>query len=267
MKKYILFLSILLCASQLFSSELTDLYMQRMKAENSGNSHSLYLLDHAIAEEYMSQRNYELARLFWEKSMNSAPCDSAVISMKLNLLRLDIVEAKISAAESGLLSLYFDQSIQKDQKYRINYLLCLLSALNGDYDHCREYFSNMVAMDPSWPENSPAVLDSLFKKSDLRKNKSKARLMSGFLPGSGQIYAKNGKGALGAIGLAVFWGGMFTYDIIQQDYYSALVVLLWPWQRYHRGNIMNAAESVQQYNLKIQDEINRTLLQYLAENE
>lgn len=267
MRKQIILLSLFLFASQILLADLTDLYTQRMNMEKSGNTHSLYLIDHAIAEEYMSQQNYELARVFWEKSMLAAPCDSAVISMKLNLLRLDIVEGQLSVAESGLLSLYFDQTIEEDQKYRINYLLCLLSALKGNYDQCRGYFSNMVATDPSWPEESPLVLDSIFRKAELRKDKTKAKWLSGFLPGSGQIYANNAKGALGAIGLAVFWGGMFSYDVIQQDYYSALVVLLWPWQRYHRGNIMNAGESVSQYNLKIEDEINRALLHYLAENE
>ena len=246
----------------LASESLVDLYQNRMAAEENGRTDDLWMIDMQLADYYVSQNNYETARQFLESSIIYAP-EPYRTDRKIDLYRLDMINGHISRAESGLIDLYF-YADRVDQRSRAALLLGILNALKGDYEHSKSYLMQSVELNGLSSEGFESRLDSLMRDAKKRKNTETAKWMSAFLPGSGQIYAKNAKGAVGAIGIAVFWGGWFVYDIIQQDYYSAALVLLWPWQRYHGGNIQNAGHSVEDYNAKIEDGINRALLDYLS---
>ncbi len=242
---------------------LVSLYSRRMQAETTGRRDSLEIIDLAIADRYLAQGNFPLARKFLESSMMLAE-EETVPERKMDLYRLDIIEGNFSRAESGLLSLYhFTQA--PHVRSRSAMLLGLLKALSGDYDASRDYVKESFEIGGLWTDELGTALDELLKDAKNRKKVLTAKYLSAFLPGAGQIYAKNAKGAVGAIGIAAFWGGWFAYDLLQQDYFSAALVLLWPWQRYHRGNIQNAGYSVERYNALIEDAINRELFEFLSE--
>jgi len=233
-----------------------------MKAEEMGHKNELVLIDMALAEHYLSVLDYKTARIFLEKSILNAT-DPVLSDRKLDLYRLDIIEGKFDIAESGLINVYF-YSKNNDQRSRSAMLLGVLFALKGEYEDSRKYLTESLKLEGVWDEDFNSTLDSLLLDAKKRKNIETAKWLSAFLPGAGQIYAKNAKGAIGAIGIAAFWGGWFAYDLIQKDYYSAALILVWPWQRYHRGNIQNAGYSVETYNARIEDGINRALLEYLS---
>lgn len=241
---------------------LVSLYSRRMQAETTGRRDSLEVIDLAIAGQYLDRGNFSLARTFLERSMMLAD-EATVPERKMDLYRLDIIEGNFSRAESGLLSVYHFTQVPHVRS-RSSMLLGLLNALSGDYDASREYLRESFEIEGLWSQEFEAALDDLLKDAKKRKHVMTAKYLSAFLPGAGQIYANNAKGAVGAIGIAAFWGGWFVYDLWQQDYYSAALVLLWPWQRYHRGNIQNAGYSVERYNALIEDAINRKLLEYLS---
>lgn len=258
----ILLILCLLTAFCMADSELVSLYEGRMEAEKMQQKDTLELIDLALAEHYLSQEDYRTARRFLELSMDHAS-DSVLVERKLDIYRLDIIEGHFSSAESGLLSLYY-YTEHITQHSRAAMLLGIIKALEGNYEEAKTYLIESVELQKEWDSSFEMQLDSLLQDAKKRKRVETAKWLSGFLPGTGQIYAKNPKGAVGAIGIAAFWGGWFVYDLLQHDYYSAALVLLWPWQRYHRGNIQNAGYSVESYNAVIEDEINQALLEYLS---
>ena len=259
--KYIVF--IFLLGSILFANDtLISLYSDRMKAEEAGLKDKLVLIDMALAENYLSVSDFKTARIFLENSISYAQ-EPLLTDRKLDLYRLDIIEGDLDRAESGLINVYYFTQDQ-EQRSRTALLLGILNALKGDYENSREFLVQSLKLKEMWTPEFETSVDSLIQDAKKRKNIETAKWLSGFLPGAGQIYAKNVKGAIGAIGIAAFWGGWFAYDLIQQDYYSAILVLAWPWQRYHRGNIQNAGHSVEDYNARIEDGINRALLEYLS---
>jgi hypothetical protein len=244
------------------NNDLVALYDQRMLAEQNNDVETLLFVDAKLAEHYLSVSDYATARIFLENSISYAK-EPLLTDRKLDLYRLDIIEGDLDRAESGLINLYY-YTKNSEQKSRTALLLGILNALKGDYENSREFLIQSLKLKDMWTDEFETNIDSLLQDAKKRKNIQTAKWLSGFLPGAGQIYAKNAKGAVGAIGLAAFWGGWFAYDLMQQDYYSAVLVLVWPWQRYHRGNIQNAGYSVEEYNARIEDGINRALLEYLS---
>ncbi len=242
--------------------ELIELYRARMEAEQALNIPALVQIDSKLAESYLNQRKYAQARVFLENAIVNAE-EPVLTDIKLNLYRIYMIESDFDKAESGLISIYFyNEDIA--QRMRAAYLLGILNALKGKYTDSRKYLIESLTLNGELTPGIEKTLDSILADAKKRKNRDKAKWMSTFIPGSGQIYAKNAKGAIGAVGIAAFWGGWFVYDLIQKDYYSALLVLMWPWQRYHRGNIQNAELSVDEYNAKVEDGINRELLEFLG---
>ena len=255
---------LLLLANFLFANDkLISLYANRMKAEEAGLKDKLVLIDMTLADHYLSVSDFKTARIFLENSIVNAQ-EPMLTDRKLDLYRLDIIEGEMGRAESGLINIYY-YTKDIDQRSRTSLLLGILNALKGDYENSREFLIQSLKIKELWTPEFEISIDSLLQDSKKRKNIETAKWLSTFFPGTGQIYAQNAKGAIGAIGIAAFWGGWFVYDIVQQDYYSAALVLLWPWQRYHRGNIQNAGHSVETYNALIEDGINRVLLEYLSE--
>jgi hypothetical protein len=244
------------------NNDVIDLYAQRMQAEEHADTEQLIQMDLKLADHYLSNSKYHHARLFLEHAA-SISTEPELSNIKLDIYRLDIIESDFDRAESGLIDIYF-YTENNEIRVRSSYLLGILNALKGKYDESKDYLMKSMQLQGTWSEEVLTTLDSLMKDANRRKSIEKAKWLSTFLPGAGQIYAKNAKGAVGAIGLAAFWGAWFAYDIVQQDYYSALLVLAWPWQRYHRGNIQNAGYSAEMYNAKIEDSINRALLEYLS---
>lgn len=244
------------------NNDVIDLYAKRMAAEEHTDIEELIQIDLKLADHYLSNNQYHHARLFLEHAA-SISSEPALSNIKLDMYRLDIIESDFDRAESGLIDIYFYNE-DKEIQVRSSYLLGILNALKGKYDESKDYLIKSMQLQGTWSEEVSTTLDSLMQDANRRKSIEKAKWLSTFIPGAGQIYAKNAKGAVGAIGLAAFWGAWFAYDIVQQDYYSALLVLAWPWQRYHRGNIQNAGYSAEMYNARIEDGINRALLEYLS---
>ena len=258
-----LFISLLFLFSFIFASnDLVGLYNERMIADQNEDIDKLLTIDSKLAEHYLSVSNYVTARIFLENSISYAK-EPLLTDRKLDLYRLDIIEGDLDRAESGLINVYY-YTKNIDHKSRTALLLGILNALKGNYENSREFLAQSLKLKDMWTPEFETNIDSLLRDAKKRKNIETAKWLSAFLPGAGQIYAKNAKGAVGAIGIAAFWGGWFAYDLVQQDYYSALLVLAWPWQRYHRGNIQNAGHSVESYNALVEDGINRTLLEYLS---
>lgn len=263
--KFLFVVLLFLCSVLFANDELIKLYQDRMNAEENNEQNELFFIDTKLAEYYLSISDYEKARLFLENTIAESQ-EPLLTDRKLDIYRLDIIEGNLDKAESGLINLLF-YTDNNEQKSRAAYLMGILKALDGDYSKSREFLTQSVKLSGVWSQEFQSDLDSIMLDAKKLKKKEKAKWLSTFLPGAGQIYAKNAKGAVGAIGIAAFWGGWFVYDLIQQDYYSAALVLLWPWQRYHRGNIQNAEYSVENYNLMIEDSINKALLQYLSKVE
>lgn len=99
------------------------------------------------------------------------------------------------------------------------------------------------------PELEKLVNLYLKKKNSLKlKSVKLAKTLSIVLPGSGQIYANDIEGGIGALILNGIFGYIFISDIVQGDYLNALLYSFFIFKRFYSGNLKNAKKMCIAYN-------------------
>lgn len=116
--------------------------------------------------------------------------------------------------------------------------------------------------------NSPSVrskIDSLLELSSNLKYKSTrlAKWLSTFLPGSGQIYGGEIKNGLNALVLNLITGYLLVDSLIEKRFKDALITNITLFERYYRGNRYNAEQIVRLYNMRINQNYSKNILDYL----
>ncbi len=81
------------------------------------------------------------------------------------------------------------------------------------------------------------------------KNPKKAKLLSTFLPGTGQLYGNDPKNALNSFLVNAGFALWFTSSFIKQDFISAFPIGLLGW-RYYQGGRENAEKGIIRFNAK-----------------
>ena len=73
-----------------------------------------------------------------------------------------------------------------------------------------------------------------------RRSPLAAKVLSGLVPGAGQLYSGDGWNALNALLLNGALGWLVANSILDRQYLEAVVLLMVPFKRYYTGNIYNA---------------------------
>ena len=157
---------------------------------------------------------------------------------------------------------------EKKSEYQIDLAVTLIA--NKDYDLARLELIKVLIRNPSealynrtlflqgvtytyqfrWEEAQETFknytqdekLNEIFQKIDNLPYKSKliAKILSGILPGSGQIYAGNWKSGLNALALNSAFGYVTVDSILDQNYVDAILWTYFIFQRYYQGNFISS---------------------------
>ncbi|MEY4875736.1 MAG: hypothetical protein RL708_885 [Bacteroidota bacterium] len=130
-------------------------------------------------------------------------------------------------------------------KYHINWLKCLIFLNNDDFENA--HLKLIAAVKPDYKKTADSIFVNSFPKL---KNEKKARMLSAFLPGSGQMYA--GKVGFGIVNLlSVAGAGYFTaWHIVHQYYLIAAVTGVGLTSRFYLGGLKTSKNWAEKYNDK-----------------
>ena len=237
-----------------------------------------------LAEHYVKLDNFDAAITEYKRFLFFHPNDNQVpdIYHRIGILYRN----------HGLLSQAIDsirQSVircsdrEQKSKYQIDLAVTLIA--NKNYDLARLELIKVLIRNPSevlynralllqgvtyiyqyrWEEAQESFktytqdenLDKLFIETDHLSYKSKlvAKILSGILPGSGQIYAGDWKSGLNALALNSAFGYVTVDSILAENYVDAILWTYFIFQRYYQGNLYRAGIAVDEYN----DEMNRSV--------
>lgn len=147
-------------------------------------------------------------------------------------------------------------------KYHINWLKCLIFLNNDDFENA--HLKLIAAVKPDYKKTADSIFVNSFPKL---KNEKKARMLSAFLPGSGQMYA--GKVGFGIVNLlSVAGAGYFTaWHIVHQYYLIAAVTGVGLTSRFYLGGLKTSKNWAEKYNDKklhqFKNHISSVLIEHL----
>lgn len=237
----------------------------------------------ALADHYVKLKNYDAAITEYKRFLFFQPDDDRVPEI---YHRIGIVQRNLGLLREAIDSIRqaVIRTPDKEQKSEYQIDLAVTLIVNKDYDLARLELIKVFIRNPSetlhnrtlllqgvtytyqfrWEEAQEILknysqdekLDELFQKTDNLPYKSKlvAKILSGILPGSGQIYAGNWKSGLNALVLNSAFGYVTVDSILDQNYVDAIMWTYFIFQRYYQGNLYRAGRAVDEYN----DEVNRS---------
>lgn len=191
--------------------------------------------------------DHESAVQHFFKSMNT--CDS---EQRLNETRLSIAVSNIALGDYNL-ALFETQkvlinNVSDDMNEKASLLACMIMTRKDNWEQARIYFEKYI----DYSDNKPdiKVLDSLFQRGEALPLKSpkRAKLLSAFLPGSGQYYAGHHFDAMNAFLLNSITFSFNIYLITIASYVDATLFFLYVTLRFYRGNLYNAANQAKMVN-------------------
>lgn len=238
----------------------------------------------ALAEHYAKLNNFDAATTEYKRFLFFHPNDEQVPEIYHRIGILHRNQGLLTKAIDSIRQAVIRTS-DKEQKseYQIDLAVTLIA--NKSYDLARLELIKVLFRMPSeklynraillqgvtyiyqfrWKEAQETFNDytqderltDLFQDTDNLRHKSKslAKILSGILPGSGQIYAGNWKSGLNALGLNSTLGYVTVDSILEQNYVDAIMWTYFIFQRYYRGNLYRAGIAVDEYN----DEVNRSV--------
>ena len=238
----------------------------------------------ALANHYAKLNNYDAAITEYKRFLFFQPDDDKVpeIYHRIGILHrnLGLLSEAIDSIRQAVIR---TSDKEKKSEYQIDLAVTLIA--NKDYDLARLELIKVLIRNPSevlyyralllqgvtyiyqfrWEEAQETFknytqdekLNEIFQKIDNLPYKSKliAKILSGILPGSGQIYAGNWKSGLNALALNSAFGYVTVDSILDQNYVDAILWTYFIFQRYYQGNLYRSGRAVDEYN----DDMNRSI--------
>ena len=102
-------------------------------------------------------------------------------------------------------------------------------------------------------ESHRQYIDSIFSDADKLDFKSpiRARVLSLFVPGLGQIYSKDYKNGFNSLIINSITSYFLLNSIINKNYFESLIIYFTAFERYYQGSRSNAELIANNYNQKI----------------
>lgn len=199
-----------------------------------------------ISEAYQRQGNWENSVKALQYAIARAETDSMKEVIKITLARNLLASGSYSNAEFELLRLAHYSSYS-DIKNRARFLLGICHLYTFKWQSAQKDLNVYFARE------SPIIqsrIDSLIATTGKIKYKSpaKAKWLSRFLPGAGQIYASDWRNGLDALALNGILGVLFVKSIIDGRIDDAFIGYFTLLQRYYQGNIYHAQNIATNYN-------------------
>ena len=200
---------------------------------------------HKIGLIFALSSNWSKAREVLRRSIELTEDSRIKDKRRIDLGVVLIASKDYSLGELELLKVsYFsqDESIRK----KALYFQGIGSLYMFKWKEAKEIFMSY------YPEDETEELKGQLEKAQhlAYKSPKKAKMLSLFLPGSGQIYAGNLKDGVCALLLNGLIGTFMVRAIGEEDWWNA-TSLFFLFQRYYRGNLYHAQEQAELYNQEL----------------
>jgi Tetratricopeptide repeat len=199
----------------------------------------------------------------FRESINRQEDDSLRAECSIDLAIACIASGNYSAAEMALVRLSAFGA-QPNLRSRASFFLAVNNVYRHKWDAVGKFLRQSSPL--SCPGEDSALCALLDKAAALKyKSPSKAKWLSTFLPGSGQVYAGEplrGLNALSVNGLfayVLYWSATTHHDALEMANY-----ILW-FHRYWSGNRNHAAEYAQENNAAKNEKMQQELLSAINE--
>lgn len=236
-------------------------YKRYMFFDRSGVSHAAVYRRLGLC--YRDAGDWDNAISFLRESISRQADDSLRAECSIDLAITCTASGNYSAAEMALVRLSA-LGAQPNLRSRASFFLAVNNVYRHKWEAAGKYLRQSSPL--SCPGEDSALCALLDKAAAMKyKSPSKAKWLSSFLPGSGQVYAGEslrGLNALAVNGLlayVLYWSATTHHDALEMTSY-----LLW-FHRYWSGNRNHAAEYARESNDRKNEKMRREVLSALNE--
>jgi len=203
-----------------------------------------------IGMAYRNKKSWVESLRALRQSAETACTESIRQNRELALAKTLIAAGNYSAAEFQLLrieSFSQDQILKRKAAFFRGVACLYLFKWKEARDAFQTYFST-GSMDEFSEDVAMRVNSALMVAENLRyKSPALAKLLSTFLPGSGQIYANNWRSGLNALAINSVIAYLVSSNLAKGDYQDASLSFL-IFSRYYFGNRFHAGQIAEEYN-------------------
>ncbi len=227
------------------------------------------ILDSVFFQIALSHRysgDIKNSNVYFEKCLASTISEEYIVQIQIekaiNLLIIDDIEN----ASNILNEVYQNESNSEFASQALFYLL-IVDILKGNYQEARNKYSEYAIFDTTISADNIGhhniVINALDSALHIKlNNPRKAKTLSMFIPGLGQVYCNdyfNGVNAFLINGSLLF----LTGTLIASGSYLDAAVFSYIFSIFYRGNLFRSQEVCRKARQKQVDEINRTLFDYI----
>ncbi len=201
--------------------------------------------DELIAQSYKNGGKFDDAIHYFTLAEINIKDSNDIFRIKIEIVRVNILRRTTDTALRLL------DDLEKDKRWidkvdEINYWRGWSYIFSDKWDKAAEEFSKI---------SSGNELKLLCEKTDKEKySVTLAKIMSVFLPGSGQFYTGNYLSGLLSLGWCALWGYVSVNAFVEQRVFDGLAVANFLWFRFYRGNLENAEKFAVEKNIQISNE-------------
>jgi tetratricopeptide (TPR) repeat protein len=217
-----------------------------------------------IGQAYKEYREYKNALIYIQFAANAAQDQKTVDEYNIESALILIKCNQYALAKLKLLKI-IHFSHNEHLRLKANYFMGVCSALEHNWSSSRQYLQDyFIQTNPSLT----ASLDSLYRLHDRYRYKSPklAKWLSTFLPGSGQIYARDYRQGLNALGVNIVFGYLLYYGLSERQIFDVLIVYFTLFHRYYSGNRYHAERIAREYNHSLDAKFRQQVTDFLYQH-
>jgi hypothetical protein len=213
---------------------------------------------------YRNLNNWNEAFSMLRMAIDRQGDDSLRAELEIDLAVTGIAFGKYSSASLGLTKL---SSFARQPKIRqeATFFLMICAVYRGDWKRCRQLLDSTSRSGNSLATESVSRL--IERESQRKKSPSKAKWLSTFLPGSGQVYAGHYWAAANSLGL----NGLVSSEVLHLIHTEAGVLDVVAWlftlERFWSGGRSRAARFVMDGNRQVDSVIRGEVLDSIRVQE
>lgn len=217
-------------------------------------SYAYYKIGLAYCNEKKCSESTDALR----QSIQTAPTDSIRNERKIDLAIVLIACGKYSAAKFQLLRVESFSRFPK-LKRKAAFFRGIASLYSFNWNEAKDAFQVFGVS---------AQVDSLLSEAkDLNyKSPALAKLLSSFLPGTGQIYACSWQDGINALAINTGTGYFLFSSLIDGEYRNTILIYSFLFQRYYLGNRNNAEKVAKEHNQRLNNRYADRILKIILSN-
>jgi len=214
----------------------------------------------AIADLYGKQGNFRKAAGTLDRALSLSLADSLRDVIRIEAASFSIAAGDYQTAHLELLRIGAF-TLSSEIRDRAGRYLCLVYCMSMDWAGLKKLVDESAAFEGI----RRVSIDSLIvSKTRHRVSPVAAQWMSTFLPGLGQVYARDARNGCNALAISIATGYLMVQSVMNGYFQEAIltdVTLFW---RYYCGNRWRATESAERYNERWNLELRKKILTLLV---